>query len=79
MYDVYYLIIKRNDILFVQFKIDSIYCLNFVKLFIVNNYIEYYIVYIVRLLVNKLKKIYNIYLKIFCYFFKIYCMVFGQY
>lgn len=79
MYDFYYLIIKRNDILFVQFKIDSIYCLNFVKLFSVNDYIEYYIVYIVRLLVNKLKKIYNIYLKIFCYFFKIYCMVFGQY
>lgn len=59
-------ITKRNDILSAQFKIDSIHCLNFVKLFIVNGYTEYHIAQIVRLPVNKFKKIHNIYSKIFC-------------
>lgn len=70
-------ITKRNDILSAQFKIDSIHCLNFVKLFIVNDYTEYHIAHTARLPVDKLKKIHNIYLKIFCYLFKIYCMVPG--
>lgn len=59
-------ITKRNDILSAQFKIESIHCLNFVKLFIVNDYTEYHIAQIVRLPVNKFKKIHNIYSKIFC-------------
>lgn len=77
MYDLYHLITKRNDILSAQLKIDSIHCLNFVKLFIVNDYTEYHIAHIARLAVNKLKKIHNIYLKIFCYFLKyiVWCLV----
>lgn len=80
MYDVYHLITKRNDILSAQLKIDSIHCLNFVKLFIVNDYTEYHIAHIARLPVtgNKFKKIHNIYSKIFCYLFKIYGMVPGK-
>lgn len=49
MYDVYHLITKRNDILSAQLKIDSIHCLNFVKLFTVNDYTEYHIAHIARL------------------------------